>query len=44
VIDTLEKLGSDSAEYVRTDVLRDDLIGLTLHMLKPQKGIEVVPT
>jgi AcrR family transcriptional regulator len=39
VIDTLEKLGSDSAEYVRTDVLRDDLIGLTLHMLKPQKGI-----
>src|SRR5277367_7206292 len=32
VIDTLEKLGSDPAEYARTGVLRDDLIGLTLHM------------
>jgi AcrR family transcriptional regulator len=39
VIDTLEKLGPDPAEYARTGVLRDDLIGLTLHMIKPQKGV-----
>jgi AcrR family transcriptional regulator len=39
VIDTLEKLGSDPAEYKRTGVLRDDLIGLTLHMIKAQKGV-----
>src|SRR6202046_5806464 len=38
VIDTLEKLGSDPAAYRRTGVLRDDLIGLTLHMTKAQKG------
>jgi len=39
VIDTLEKLGSDPAAYVRTGVLRDDLIGLTVHMIKAQKGV-----
>src|SRR5882757_9569445 len=39
VIDTLEKLGSDPTKYVRTGVLRDDLIGLTLHMIKAQKGV-----
>jgi len=39
VIDTLEKLGADPAEYKRTGVLRDDLIGLTLHMIKAQKGV-----
>jgi AcrR family transcriptional regulator len=39
VIDTLEKLGSDPAEYRRTGVLRDDLIGLSLHMIKTQKGV-----
>jgi AcrR family transcriptional regulator len=39
VIDTLEKLGSDPAAYARTGILRDDLIGLTLHMIKAQKGV-----
>ena len=39
VIDTLEKLGSDPAEYARTGILREDLIGLTLHMIKPQEGV-----
>jgi AcrR family transcriptional regulator len=39
VIDTLEKLGSNPAEYARTGVLRDDLIGLTVHMIKAQKGV-----
>ena len=39
VIDTLEKLGSDPARYRRTGVLRDDLIGLTVHMIKAQKGV-----
>jgi AcrR family transcriptional regulator len=39
VIDTLEKLGPDPAEYARTGVLRDDLIGLTLHMIKAQKSV-----
>jgi len=38
VIDTLEKLGADPAKYQRTGVLRDDLIGITLHMIKTQKG------
>src|SRR5580704_18909850 len=33
VIDTLEKLGADPAAYARSGVLRDDLIGLTLHMI-----------
>jgi AcrR family transcriptional regulator len=39
VIDTLEKLGPDPARYRRTGVLRDDLIGLTVHMIKAQKGV-----
>src|ERR1700733_671144 len=38
VIDTLEKLGSDPAHYPRTGVLRDDLIGITRHMIKTQDG------
>ena len=40
VIDTLEKLGSDPAAYPRTDVLRDDLIGITRHMIKTQDGVK----
>jgi AcrR family transcriptional regulator len=40
VIDTLAKLGSDPAAYVRTGSLRDDLIGLTRHMTRTQKGVE----
>jgi len=40
VIDTLEKLGSDPTKYVRTGLLRDDLIGLTVHMIKTQKGVK----
>jgi len=40
VIDTLEKLGSDPAEYRRTGVLRDDLIGLTLYMSKENTGVK----
>src|SRR5580704_4497940 len=39
VIDTLEKLGADPAGCQRTGVLRDDVIGLTLHMIKAQKGV-----
>jgi AcrR family transcriptional regulator len=39
VIDTLEKLGADPAAYARTGVLRDDLIGLTGHMIKAHEGI-----
>jgi AcrR family transcriptional regulator len=39
VIDTLEKLGADPAAYTRTGVLRDDLIGLTRHMIKAQQGV-----
>jgi AcrR family transcriptional regulator len=39
VIDTLEELGSDPAEYTRTGILREDLIGITRHMTKTQKGI-----
>jgi AcrR family transcriptional regulator len=38
VVDTLEKLGSDPASYQRTGVLRDDLIGITCHMIKSQEG------
>jgi AcrR family transcriptional regulator len=38
VIDILEKLGADPAAYERTGVLRDDLIGLTCHMIKAQQG------
>jgi AcrR family transcriptional regulator len=40
VIDTLEKLGSDPAAYPRTGVLRDDLIGITRHMIKAQEGVK----
>src|ERR1700761_7874141 len=39
VIDILEKLGADPAAYERTGVLRDDLIGLTCHMIKAQQGV-----
>src|ERR1700729_644116 len=39
VIDTLEKLGADPAAYARSGVLRDDLIGLTGHMIKAQEGV-----
>jgi AcrR family transcriptional regulator len=39
VIDTLEKLRSDPAGYVRTGILRDDLIGLTVHMTKTLHGV-----
>ena len=38
VIDTLDKLGGDPGVYVRTGVLRDDLIGLTRHMTKRLRG------
>jgi Tetracyclin repressor-like, C-terminal domain len=38
VIDTLGKIGADPAGYPRTGVLRDDLIGLTGHMVKAQQG------
>lgn len=38
VIDTLEKLAAEPAGYVRTGVLRDDLIGLTIHMTKTLQG------
>jgi AcrR family transcriptional regulator len=40
VVDTLEKLGSDPASYRRTGVLRDDLIGITRHMIKSQEGVK----
>src|ERR1700684_3033594 len=40
VIDTLEQLGSDPAAYRRTGVLRDDLIGITRHMIKSQEGVK----
>jgi AcrR family transcriptional regulator len=39
VIDTLEKLGADPAGYRRTGVLRDDVIGLTVHMTKTLHGV-----
>ena len=39
VIDSLEKLGSSPIAYTRTGTLRDDLIGLTRHMTRPQHGI-----
>jgi AcrR family transcriptional regulator len=39
VIDTLEMLGADPAAYVRTGVLRDDLIGLARHMIRTQEGV-----
>lgn len=40
VIDTLAALRSDPADYVRTGVLREDLIGLTRHMTRTQEGIK----
>jgi AcrR family transcriptional regulator len=40
VIDTLDKLRSDPSAYVRTGILRDDLIGLTCHMIKTQEGVK----
>jgi AcrR family transcriptional regulator len=40
VIDTLEKLGADPAGYGRTGVLRDDVIGLTVHMTKTLHGVK----
>jgi AcrR family transcriptional regulator len=40
VIDTLEKLGADPAAYRRTGVLRDDVIGLTVHMTKTLHGVK----
>ena len=40
VIDTLEKLGADPAAYSRTGALRDDLIGITCHMIKSQEGVK----
>jgi AcrR family transcriptional regulator len=40
VIDTLEKLGSDPTRYARTGFLREDLIGLTVYMIKSQKGLK----
>jgi AcrR family transcriptional regulator len=40
VIDTLEKLGADPAGYRRTGVLRDDVIGLTVHMTKTLHGVK----
>ena len=39
VIDTLEKLRAEPADYVRTGILREDLIGFTQHMTKSQKGV-----
>jgi AcrR family transcriptional regulator len=39
VMDTLEKLGSDPAAYPRSGGLRDDLIGITCHMIKAQDGV-----
>jgi len=39
VIDTLEKLAADPAGYRRTGLLRDDLIGLTVHMTKTLHGV-----
>jgi AcrR family transcriptional regulator len=40
VIDTLEKLAADPACYRRTGILRDDLIGLTVHMTKTLNGVK----
>src|ERR1700679_1105163 len=39
VIGTLEKLVVGPAGYRRTGVLRDDLIGLTVHMTKTLQGV-----
>jgi AcrR family transcriptional regulator len=40
VIDTLEKLGMDPAGYVRTGVLREDLIGFTGYMTSTHQGVK----
>jgi len=40
VIDTLETLGMDPAGYVRTGVLRKDLIGLTRYMTRTHQGVK----
>ncbi|MFF1817650.1 TetR/AcrR family transcriptional regulator [Kribbella sp. NPDC058245] len=40
VIDTLEKLGMDPAGYVRTGVLRADLIGFTRYMTNTHQGVK----
>jgi hypothetical protein len=40
VIDTLRQLSSDPTGYVRTGILRNDLIGLTRHMTNTQKGVK----
>src|ERR1700727_1819307 len=39
VIDTLETLVVRPAGYRRTGILRDDLIGLTVHMTKTLQGV-----
>jgi AcrR family transcriptional regulator len=39
-IDTLEQLRADPTTYVRTDILREDLIGLTHHMTRTQEGVK----
>jgi AcrR family transcriptional regulator len=40
VIDTLELLGMDPAGYVRTGVLRTDLIGFTRYMTSTHRGVK----
>jgi len=39
VIDALEHLRADPAGYRRTGILRDDLIGLSYHMTRAQRGV-----
>jgi AcrR family transcriptional regulator len=39
VIDALGHLRADPAGYQRTGILRDDLIGLTCHMVRAQDGV-----
>jgi AcrR family transcriptional regulator len=39
VVDALGQLRADPAGYRRTGVLRDDLIGLTRHMIRAQDGV-----
>jgi len=40
VIDALERLGMDPAGYVRTGILRDDLIGFTRYMTSSHQGVK----
>jgi len=40
VIGTVEKLSMDPAGYVRTGILRDDLIGLTWYMTRMLEGVK----